>query len=404
LIKLLAYVGTVPAMSSGYFASLLASCYFWRGTAGASLSVEDDQTIQLVQFLHLEFLSFGVFYNALEEFVNAIEHWHTKALGELLGQDPVLAADGRRRDVDQPNPDELDVSDRERDYSEMKELRVLREIESGTSVLTSSPDDLVLDRYDALWDLARFMTEIEALVRAQHPCVVELLGYSFPSPPFPAQIGRRFYARGTLRELMDARESKRRPDWCRSNQVAVIVIGLVLGMRFIHSRRIVHGNLRPENIFLDSDGHPRIGGFGHCAMGDNASPVDVERTTEASRYLAPEVRDGGKMTEAADVYSFTVIMYELIAKRPVFDRSVAFEEFEEMVKSGTRPEIPDKLNPTVKSLISSGWSPDPGCRSSFDEILTELATVQLRVVPKANWSPCQKYADSIQYRPASDGD
>jgi serine/threonine protein kinase len=276
----------------------------------------------------------------------------------------------------------------------VKELRVLRENECRTSVLVSNPDVFVLDRYEELGDFARFITEIENMARSQHPCVVELLGYSFPSPPFPAQIGRRFYERGTLRELLDARASDRRPNWCKARQVAAIAIGLVLGMRFIHSRGIVHGNLRPESIFLDSDGHPRIGGFGHSA-------IDGERTTEASLYLAPEVRDGGEMMEVADVYSFTLILYELIAKRPVFDRSLPFKEFGAIVKSGTRQEIPGKLSPTVKYLILSGWSPDPRYRSSFDEILTDLATVQFRVVPNANWSDCRRYADSIQYQPAS---
>jgi serine/threonine protein kinase len=178
--------------------------------------------------------------------------------------------------------------------------------------------------------------------------------------------------------------------------MAKVVIGIILGMRFIHSRGIIVRNLRPEIIFLDSDGNAKIGGFMHSTFHETASWLEIEATTEASFYLAPEVRRG-KITPAVDVYSFSLILYELLVSVPVFDRSLPFEAYEESVKKGARPDLPEDMSPAAKDLISSGWSSDPDCRCSFDAMVSDLENSQWRVIPTAGWECCCDYADFIQF-------
>jgi serine/threonine protein kinase len=174
------------------------------------------------------------------------------------------------------------------------------------------------------------MAEMDVLLRLKHPCVVELVGYSLPSPPFPAQLGRTFYGRGTLREAMDALDSPFNAPWLTPTAIAEIAVGIVIAIEFIHSRGIIHRNLRPENIFLDENYHVKIGGFANSTPKGNILPLDVPHTTEASLYLAPEVR-GPKIRGSVDVYSFALILYELITHRPPFDRSLPHDELQEAV-------------------------------------------------------------------------
>jgi hypothetical protein len=81
----LAYIGALPGDKAVFYRGILESCHFWRDTAGANISLDpSDGTLLLIQYCDMNMLDNDIFYNVLEKFVSAMEHWDTKRLEEWM--------------------------------------------------------------------------------------------------------------------------------------------------------------------------------------------------------------------------------------------------------------------------------------------------------------------------------
>jgi serine/threonine protein kinase len=100
---------------------------------------------------------------------------------------------------------------------------------------------------------------------------------------------------------------------------AVIVCGIVLGMRFIHSRGIVHRDLKPSNILLDEKWHALICDFGRSKSGlAEGLSTPYQGTWE---YAAPEQLEVGIVYDKrVDVYSFGLVLYSLLSGVSAFHK------------------------------------------------------------------------------------
>lgn len=114
-----------------------------------------------------------------------------------------------------------------------------------------------------------------------------------------------------------------------------IAQGAARGLMYIHEfsgRKYVHGNLKSTKILLDDDLHPYVSGFGLTRLGLSTSkpPTTMAPKRQNSKqsiatssiatchstYMAPEVRlNGGKLTQKCDVYSFGIVLLELLTGR-----------------------------------------------------------------------------------------
>ena len=128
---------------------------------------------------------------------------------------------------------------------------------------------------------------------------------------------------GDLRALLDRAPGKRlAPD-----EVLRLGRSVLEGVAFAHEEGIVHGDLKPENVLLDAKGEPKIGDLGLSRVQrrqllDQVAPSILTEPGGKVRgtldYLAPEVRKGGEVTPASDVYALGVLLYEmLVGARPV---------------------------------------------------------------------------------------
>ena len=100
--------------------------------------------------------------------------------------------------------------------------------------------------------------EIDALVLLTHPCGLRIVGFCLATRRSPAQIGTEFAAGGSLREALSKLDDTGK---------AIAIVGIVVGMKFMHSRGVIHRDLKPVNILLDRLGHPKIGDVGSMSPG-----------------------------------------------------------------------------------------------------------------------------------------
>jgi serine/threonine protein kinase len=291
------------------------------------------------------------------------------------------------------------IGDWERDFQPMKEVRSLGQGRFGivTLVQDLKTHDLIAlksIRFDESSDSQKafsdFTTEIERLVHLIHPCVLEIVGYSLPADNRPGQIGTRFAANGSLAQVFEQRQLGKALEFMDDTGIAVIVCGIVLGMQFIHSQNLIHRNLKPSNILLDESGFARIGDLGNSRLDDLG--VTHSKGVGSVLYMAPEMADGGDYTSSVDVYSFALILYELLTRKPVFLPNISCYAIVQQAKNDVRPAIPSSMNEKVKDIIQKSWAADPKVRYSFYEIWSRLEGINFQLTPYVN---CARVAEFI---------
>lgn len=199
-----------------------------------------------------------------------------------------------------------------------------------------------------------------------------------------------YMERGTIQDVIDESTS-----W-NSTSAYIWAIGVAIGVLVMHKNDIAHRDLKPANIFLDEYNHPMIADFGYAKVGC-ASMAGTRAAIGTYGYKAPEVFDGnegGYSAKAADVYSYSLLLYSIIKGQNPWDDSATPERFEMGLKKGTiRPETSD-LSPVFVELLSKCWSSDPKERPTMDNVVRELLNPKFKF-KEANEAEIHGYVRDI---------
>ncbi|MBA0734842.1 hypothetical protein Gogos_018733, partial [Gossypium gossypioides] len=168
-----------------------------------------------------------------------------------------------------------------------------------------------------------FVTEIDMISNIRHPNLVELIGccvddnhrilvYEYLENNSLASV-LLGYSNVKQWLFSGSRSKYRALDWPKR---AAICLGTASGIAFLHYEavpRIVHRDIKASNILLDGDFHPKIGDFGLAKLfPDNVTHLST-RVAGTVGYLAPEYALLGQLTKKADVYSFGVLILEIVS-------------------------------------------------------------------------------------------
>ncbi|KAJ0986467.1 hypothetical protein J5N97_004823 [Dioscorea zingiberensis] len=162
-----------------------------------------------------------------------------------------------------------------------------------------------------------FCSEVEVLSCAQHRNVVMLIG-------FCVEDGRKLLAyeyicNGSLDTHLYDRD-KGPLEWSARQKIAV---GAARGLRYLHEECrvgcIVHRDMRPNNILITHDFEALVGDFGLARWQPNGDSAVDTRVIGTFGYLAPEYAQSGQITEKADVFSYGVVLLELISGKKAVD-------------------------------------------------------------------------------------
>ncbi|KAG9446028.1 hypothetical protein H6P81_012156 [Aristolochia fimbriata] len=169
--------------------------------------------------------------------------------------------------------------------------------------------------------LGEFQAEIAVLTKVRHRHLVSLTGYC-------AEANERllvyeYMPQGTLgQHLFEWRELGYEPlTW---KQRITIALDVARGVEYLHSlaqTSFIHRDLKPSNILLTDDMRGKVSDFGLVKLAPDGKFSVETRLAGTFGYLAPEYCATGRVTTKADVYSFGVILMELIAGRKVLDES-----------------------------------------------------------------------------------
>jgi serine/threonine protein kinase len=102
-----------------------------------------------------------------------------------------------------------------------------------------------------------------------------------------------------------------------------------------------------------------------------------------------------ELTRAVDVYSFGLILYELIVGRPVFPRDTPLGKLHSLAARTSPPKFPPEMSSGLKQIIQQSWSADPMIRSSFDVIWGQLEAMKFAITPKIGVERVMNYIRQI---------
>ncbi|MED6120359.1 hypothetical protein PIB30_020194 [Stylosanthes scabra] len=150
-----------------------------------------------------------------------------------------------------------------------------------------------------------FKSEVSVLREARHENVLMLLGSC--SEGHNRLLVYEYVCNGSLDQHL-SQHSRSPLSWEHRIKVA---IGAARGLLYLHSKNIIHRDLRPNNILVTHDYLPLVGDFG-LARTQNQDSIHSTEVVGTLGYLAPEYAECGKVSTKTDVYSFGVVLLELI--------------------------------------------------------------------------------------------
>mmetsp|Transcript_11205 Transcript_11205/g.23851 ORF Transcript_11205/g.23851 Transcript_11205/m.23851 type:complete len:263 (-) Transcript_11205:174-962(-) len=149
-------------------------------------------------------------------------------------------------------------------------------------------------------------------------------------------------------------------------------------MTYLHSKKIVFRDLKPDNVGFDHNGDLKLFDFGF-AIGlpekdvDNPAGFLYDRCG-TPRYMAPEVGISLGYGTKADVYSFGILLWEMCALQKPFASIKSADAFEKQVFiDGKRPPIDRRWPVNVVELINGCWSSTPSKRPSMIDVKTSVS-------------------------------
>ena len=197
----------------------------------------------------------------------------------------------------------------------------------------------------------QFLRELKILYSLRYPSIVKFIGFSekdFNEENYPV-IVMEYLQNGSLYQILNDNNKH-----LNNTKKMIILIGVALGIKYLHIHGIIHRDLKLQNILLDDELYPKI-----CDFGDS-KPINLEFNLSSDvgtpLYMAPEVSNNTEYSYPADVYSYGMIAYYIYSgltpsKSPF-------------------PNCSKIKNPQISNFVKDLINEDPDKRPTFEQIVT----------------------------------
>ncbi|XP_047330689.1 serine/threonine-protein kinase STY13-like [Impatiens glandulifera] len=256
---------------------------------------------------------------------------------------------------------------------------------------------------------ASFRQEVAVWQKLDHPNVTKFIGASMgtsdikiPSknptssdsntlPSRACCVVVEYVPGGNLKKLLYSNRKKK----LAFKIVIQLALDLSRGLSYLHSKKIVHRDVKAENMLLDTQRTLKIADFG-VARVEAQNPQDMTGETGTLGYMAPEVLDGKPYNRKCDVYSFGICLWETYCcDLPYMDRSFADISYA-VVRQNLRPEIPRCCPSSLASIMKKCWDANPEKRPDMDEVVKLLEAIDTTkgggMIPEGEGGGCFCFA------------
>ncbi len=173
--------------------------------------------------------------------------------------------------------------------------------------------------------------------------------------------------------------------WAREHrswrQVIELLLGVADALASAHEAGILHRDIKPDNVLLTKSGYAKLADFGLARVQPSADGVTQTRVTMVTRpgtvlgtiaYVSPEQASGGSPDARSDIFSFGVLLYELLAARRPFIGATGLDTLHAIVHT-PMPPLPEAVPPALRSIVEKALEKDPADRyQSMRELIVDL--------------------------------
>jgi len=210
----------------------------------------------------------------------------------------------------------------------------------------------------------QYNREVTHLSRLHYHNVIKFIA-ACRKPPVYCVI-TEYLSEGSLRAYMHKLERKSLP----LQKLIAFALDIARGMDYIHSQGVIHRDLKPENVLIDQDFHLKIADFGIACKEVYCDILADDPGTY--RWMAPEMIKHKSYGRKVDVYSFGLILWEMVAGTIPYEDMNPVQAAFAVVNKNLRPVIPEDCPPAMRALIEQCWSLQPDKRPEFWQVVKVL--------------------------------
>ena len=222
----------------------------------------------------------------------------------------------------------------------------------------------------------RFMREASSAARLNHPNIVQV--YDRGEANHTYYIAMEYVEGETLKDIILRDGALPDADLFEYTRQALHAL------RFAHRNGVVHRDIKPHNMMIDTEGRLKIADFGIARAGADQGLTEGGSIVGTAQYLSPEQARGETVSASSDLYSIGIVMYEMATGKVPFEGdspvNVALKHINEAVPrpSDERRSIPAPL----EAVIVRALQKDPQQRyQTADEMLDDLEKARRGVLP-----------------------
>lgn len=219
--------------------------------------------------------------------------------------------------------------------------------------------------------MRRFRREALSATQLTHPNIVGV--YDVGEENGSSYIVMEYVKGQDLKSYIDERGP------ISPRESVAIMKQILSAIEMAHRNRIIHRDIKPQNILIDQYGNVKITDFGIAIALSETSLTQTNTLLGSVHYLSPEQARGGMATIKSDIYALGVVLFELLAGHVPFDGesavSIALKHFQSPMPQLTKimPTIPQSLeNVVLKATAKDPLNRYDSCEEMLDDITTAL--------------------------------
>ncbi|MCR4707970.1 MAG: protein kinase [Clostridiales bacterium] len=214
--------------------------------------------------------------------------------------------------------------------------------------------------------LARFNREADALKKLNHPNIVNLIDSG--SVGDMHYIALEFVDGKTLKDLI------REKGKLTEQEAVHYALQILAALGHAHSRRIIHRDVKSQNIMVTRNGQMKVADFGIAGIADTQTLSGNGVVIGSVHYFSPEQAKGMRATEASDLYSVGIILYEMLTGHVPFDGETSVSvAMMHLMKEAEPVETQADVSDAIAGIVRKALRKQPGERyQSADAMIRDL--------------------------------
>ena len=222
----------------------------------------------------------------------------------------------------------------------------------------------------------KFINEINIIASMRHPNILLFMGVTIHNNTY--YMITEYLPSGSLHEFLHSNKKKEKKQTLTDKQKIKIALQIAIAVQYIHSRQILHCDLKSANVLLDNNFNIKLIDFGLSSFMSEAPQGYVG----TARWMAPEVLNGEKYSIYSDIFSYGMILMELITEKIPYYDVFNYDVVKDIIKKYVNKRIqrneeilqmPQNGNKILTYIASKCLEARPESRISLDKIIKYLS-------------------------------